>query len=133
MIIDTSVIVAILRAEEDSRAFILAMKSSRTTLRMSAASYVETGAVIDRSRDPIAYRRVDELIQILRIQIEPVTPHQAILAREAYRDFGKGSGHRAELNFGDCFSYALAKECSEPILFKGDDFVHTDVEVATIG
>ena len=89
--------------------------------------------MIDRSRDPIAYRRVDEFIQILRIQIEPVTPHQAILASEAYRDFGKGSGHRAGLNFRACFSYALAKEFSEPILFKGDDFVHTDVDIAPKG
>jgi ribonuclease VapC len=69
----------------------------------------------------------------LGIQIEPVTRHQAVLACEGHRDFGKGSGRRSGLNFGDCFSYALAKEFSEPRLFKGDDFVHTDVEVATIG
>lgn len=61
------------------------------------------------------------------IQIEPVTEAQARIAREAYRDFGKGSGHPAGLNFGDCFAYALAKEAGEPLLFKGKDFIHTDL------
>ncbi len=106
------------------------MEASSTTLKLSAATYVEIGAVIDQARDPIASRRVDELITGLRIQVESVTAQQANLAREAYRDFGKGSGHPAGLNYGDCFSYALAKACAEPLLFKGDDFRHTDVEIA---
>ncbi|MDQ7859490.1 MAG: type II toxin-antitoxin system VapC family toxin [Armatimonadota bacterium] len=59
--------------------------------------------------------------------VEPVTAAQARVAREAYRDFGKGSGHRARLNFGDCFAYALSKTMREPLLFKGDHFAHTDV------
>ena len=64
------------------------------------------------------------------IVIEPVTAEQARIARQAYRDYGKGSGHPANLNFGDCFSYALAREKREPILFKGDDFLHTDLRSA---
>jgi ribonuclease VapC len=95
--------------------------------RMSAANFVETALVIDGSRDPIASRRFDELVKEARIAIEPVTEAQARIAREAYRDFGKGSGHPAKLNFGDCFAYALAKTSGEPLLFKGDDFIHTDI------
>jgi len=75
-------------------------------------------------------RQLDELIRIADIEIRPVTVEQGRLAREAYRDFGRGSGHRAKLNFGDCFAYALAKDMGEPLLFKGSDFQATDVEVA---
>ena len=131
MIVDTSAIIAVLRAEPDAEKIVLAMQSSGAPLRMSAASYVEVGAVIDQARDPIASRRVDELIHALGIGIESVTSQQADLAREAYRDFGKGSGHRAGLNFGDCFSYALAKSFTEPLLFKGHDFGKTDLECVT--
>ena len=83
--------------------------------------------VIDASGDPIASRRVDEFFKIARISIEAVTETHAQIARDAYRDFGKGSGHPAKLNFGDCFAYALAKFRREPLLFKGNDFTHTDI------
>ena len=83
--------------------------------------------MIDAKRNPIASRRLDELIAEAAISIEPVTAEQARIARQAYRDFGKGSRHPAQLNFGDCFAYALAKELREPLLFKGNDFIHTDV------
>jgi len=73
---------------------------------------------------------IDEIIQKFNIQIEPVTAEQARIAREAYRGYGKGSGHPASLNFGDCFAYALARDKREPLLFKGDDFVHTDLRPA---
>ena len=73
---------------------------------------------------------LDDLIENSKITIEPVTEEQARIARQAYRDFGKGSGHRASLNFGDCFVYALARVKREPLLYKGDDFVHTDVRSA---
>lgn len=76
-------------------------------------------------------RRVDELLAALDIDIVEVSTHQAGIARAAYRDFCRNSGHPAGLNFGDCFSYALAVDRDEPLLFKGDDFVHTDVRVAT--
>src|SRR5205085_7179056 len=98
--------------------------------RISAVSYMEAGAVIDGSKDPVASRRFDELIEEARIAIEPVTEAQARIARQAYRDFGKTSGHPAKLNFGDCFSYALAKSSGEALLFKGADFRVTDVKPA---
>jgi ribonuclease VapC len=94
---------------------------------MSAASYLEASIVADRSDDPRASREFDRLIRELGIDIVPVTAEQAIIAREAYRDFGKGSGHPAGLNFGDCFAYALAKDRNETLLYKGDDFTQTDV------
>jgi ribonuclease VapC len=96
---------------------------------MSAVSYVEAGVVVDSNRNPVLSRRLDDLLRDVQIEVEPVTLNQAHIAREAYRDFGKGR-HRAGLNFGDCFAYALAKEKGESLLFKGDDFCHTDVEPA---
>ena len=77
--------------------------------------------------------KLDELIDMLGMVIEPVTVEQAKIARQAYRDYGRGSGHAANLNFGDCFSYALARAKREPILFKGDDFGHTDLRSAVEG
>ncbi len=126
MILDTSALIAILRAEPEAAACAEAIESA-SVRRLSAASYVEVGAVIDRAGDAIASRRVDELLAVAGIEVEAVTASQAQIAREAYRDFGKGSGHPASLNFGDCFSYALAKAAGEPLLFKGDDFAHTDI------
>ncbi len=129
MIIDTSALIAILRDEPEAAACAQTIEASATR-RVSAANFVEAAVVIDGSRDPIASRRFDDLIREAQIVIEPVTEQQARIAREAYRDFGKGSGHPAQLNFGDCFAYALAKVTREPLLFKGRDFAHTDVEVA---
>ncbi len=128
MIGDTSVVIAILRDEQDSEALgdVLAKTG---TCKMSAIRYVEAGVVVDNNRNPILSRRLDDFLRDFEIGIEPVTLNQARLARQAYRDFGKGR-HRAGLNFGDCFAYALAKEKDEPLLFKGDDFCHTDVEAA---
>ena len=83
--------------------------------------------MVDRFPNPRASVRFDELIRDLEISIEPVTADQATIAREAYRRFGKGTGHPARLNFGDCFAYALAKDFDEPLLFIGQDFIHTDV------
>src|SRR5215475_2105833 len=126
MIVDTSALIAILRDEEDAMAYARAIANA-TTRRISAATYVETAAVIDASRDPVASRRFDDLLHEARFAIESVTEAQARIAREAYRDFGRGSGHPARLNFGDCFAYALARVTGEPLLFKGDDFSHTDI------
>ena len=86
--------------------------------------------VVDGNRDPVLARRFDELIEEAQIAIVPVTDSQATLARAAYRDFGKGSGHPAALDFGDCFAYALSKELREPLLFKGNDFAKTDIKPA---
>ncbi len=129
MIIDTSALLAILRDEPEARSCAEAIAQATTT-RISAATFLEAAAVIDASRDPVASRRYDDLLKIAGITIEPVTEEQAQLGREAYRDFGKGSGHPAQLNFGDCFAYALAKATGEPLLFKGDDFARTDVTPA---
>ncbi len=129
MIVDTSALIAILRAEQDASETAHAIERARTR-RISAANYLEAAVVIDGSRDPIASRRFDELVQTAELRIEPVTHDQARIARDAYRDFGKGSGHKAGLNFGDCFAYALAKSASEALLFKGDDFSHTDITPA---
>jgi ribonuclease VapC len=128
VIVDTSALIAILRDESEAPAFAEAIATA-AACRMSAASFLEAAAVIDAGRDPVASRRFDELLATAQVMIEPVTETQARTAREAYRDFGKGSGHPAQLNFGDCFAYALAKETGEPLLFKGDDFHHTDIAV----
>ncbi len=128
MIIDTSVIIAILRDEPDASG-IRETLGRPETRRMSAVSYVEAGVVVDGNRNPVLSRRLDDLLRDVQITVEPVTLNQAHIAREAYRDFGKGR-HRAGLNLGDCFAYALAKEKGETLLFKGDDFCHTDIEPA---
>jgi len=126
MILDTSAIIAILRNETEAPVFAKAIEEAAHR-RISAVNYVEAAAVIDGSRDPIASRRFDDLLREAQVAVEPVTEAQARIARQAYRDFGKGSGHPAGLNFGDCFAYALAKARNESLLFKGDDFSQTDV------
>ena len=129
MIVDSSAIIAILYDEPEGDSYVKAIDGA-SVCRISAATFVEAAAVIDKHRRPIASRRFDEFLLETEILIEPVTEQQARIAREAYRDFGKGSGHAAKLNFGDCFAYALAKAMNEPLLFKGDDFKHTDVKRA---
>ncbi len=123
MIIDSSAIVAIVRGEAEAD-FLLAAIKAHSDAKMSAGNYLETGIVIDSDRDAALSAGLDPLLDKLGIEIAPVTPEQAKIARQAYRDFGKGSGHKAQLNFGDCFAYALAMERGEALLYKGDDFVH---------
>jgi ribonuclease VapC len=129
VIVDSSALIAILRDEPEAAEFAGAIEAA-TERRVSAANYLETAVVIDGSRDPVASRRFDELLEAAEVVVVPVTESQARTARAAYRDFGKGSGHPAGLNFGDCFAYALARETKEPLLFKGDDFTETDLESA---
>lgn len=81
-------------------------------------------------RNPAFLELLDSLLLRLHVQIEPVTAFQSDIAFDAFRRFGKGGGHKAGLNFGDCFAYALARERGAPLLFKGDDFAHTDVTPA---
>jgi ribonuclease VapC len=112
MILDASSIVAILRAEPEAPTFTKKIESavgSPAGCRVSAVTYVETAIVIDSARDAIASRRFDDFFRTARITVEAVTGGQAEIARQAYRDFGKGR-HKARLNLGDCFAYALAKE-----------------------
>lgn len=130
MIIDTSVIVAILRAEPEYVELAKAIDRAEI-VRLSAANLVEAAIVTDRWRSSPAERGLDDFLSGVVARIEPVTHEQALVARAAYHRFGKGSGHPARLNYGDCFAYALAKVMGEPLLFKGHDFVHTDIEPAS--
>lgn len=117
------------RQETDADTY-LDVVDTAETLRMSAANYLEAAVVIDSARDPVASRRFGQFITEAGIQVEPVTLSQAGIARDAYRDYGKGSGHKTWLNFGDCFAYALAKEIG---VFKGEDFSSTDITAALDG
>jgi ribonuclease VapC len=130
MIVDASALIAVLKEEQDAPRIVSALTPSAPRKRISAANYLEAAIVVDANRNPLLSRRLDDLIAQTEIAVEPVTREQAEIARAAYRDFGKGAGHPARLNFGDCFAYALAKSMREPLLFTGDDFSHTDVEIA---
>ena len=129
MIIDTSALIAILRDEPEAAACARAIEAASRRL-VSAANFLEAATVIDGNRDPVASRRFDDLLREAQLVIEPVTESQARIAREAYRDFGRDSGHPARLNFGDCFAYSLARLTGEPLLFKGTDFANTDITPA---
>jgi len=129
VIADTSAIIAILKGEDDAALYAQAIATAEAR-RLSATSYLECGIVLDSQRDPIISRALDEFILEAEFEVQPVTERQARLARLAYADFGKGSGHPAGLNFGDCLSYALAVDLREPLLWKGDDFGHTGVQSA---
>jgi ribonuclease VapC len=126
MILDTSAIIAILQNEPEAPSFARAVEDNRPVC-VSAANWLEAAVVVDGNRSPALSRRFDEFLHEAAVGIEPVTSLQAELAREAYRAFGRGSGHPAHLNFGDCFAYALAMERDEALLFKGNDFASTDV------
>ena len=126
MVIDTSAVIAILLAEDDAERYTRVIEMAAQP-RMSAASYVEAAVVIDNRGDVLARREFDRFIRRAGIEVVAVDLEQAEIARQAYRDFGKGR-HPAGLNFGDCFSYALAKLIDEPLLFKGTDFSLTDAK-----
>jgi ribonuclease VapC len=128
MILDTSALVAILYREPEAGAFAHAIENS-DVCRLSVANYVELAMVVERSLGPEGMRQAEILFRRIGITLEPVTPEQGELARQAFLDFGKGR-HKAGLNYGDCFAYALAKAMAEPLLFKGDDFALTDIEPA---
>ncbi|MFP5335333.1 MAG: type II toxin-antitoxin system VapC family toxin [Actinomycetes bacterium] len=129
MIVDTSALVAILLDEPDARRYAEALAAAKRRM-VSAATYVEAGVVVDANGDPVLSRRLDDLLEAADVDVVPLTAEHAEIARQAYRDFGKGSGHPARLNLGDCFSYALARATNNPLLFKGEDFGHTDIAPA---
>jgi ribonuclease VapC len=128
MIIDTSALVAILDQEPEAERIVRTLAATPERM-LSAANLVEVGIVMQARRGDDGARDVDLLLAKLRIEIAPFTARQAEIARKAFRRFGRGR-HDAKLNFGDCFAYALAKDASTPLLFKGDDFGKTDVIVA---
>ena len=126
MIVDTSAIVCVHEGEPEARRYLELMMDA-DVLRLSAGTLLETSQVLDARQRLRSSRRLDRLIADLDLEVVPVDEAQVAVARTAYRDFGKRSGHPAQLNFGDCFAYALAITTGDPLLFKGGDFGHTDV------
>jgi ribonuclease VapC len=130
MIVDTSALIAILKSEEDYHVYKNALVNNSGIL-MSAASYLECAIINDASKRHGAQSDLlDDLINTSGITIAPVTEAQARIARVAYQKYGRGSRHKAQLNFSDCFAYALAKDTGNALLFKGDNFDQTDIAVA---
>jgi ribonuclease VapC len=130
MIVDTSAILAILLEEEDRFEF-AAKIGTADVVRLSVAGYLEAAIYLDRNFDEFHRAKLDTFLREFEIKLEPVTIEQIQIARQAFVFFGKGR-HRAGLNFGDCFTYALAKSYGEPLLFKGNDFSETDLETPEI-
>ena len=130
MVIDTSALVAILQGEPERRSFLEAIEAADTT-RMSVASFVESSIVIESRYGAEGLRDLDRFISRAGIELITVDAEQGQLARSAFSRFGEGR-HRAGLNYGDCFSYAAAIGLGEPLLCKGDDFIHTDVPILEI-
>jgi len=128
IVVDSSALMAIALREPSIEAIERILRPIQDPL-VSAATWLETSIVIDGRREPSLSRRWDDLSQQLQLLVVDVTERQARIARDAYRDFGKGSGHPAGLNFGDCFAYALARERRLALLAVGDDFRHTDIEL----
>jgi ribonuclease VapC len=128
VILDTSAIIAILQNEESAARLIAALEGADVR-RMSAATLVEAGIILQARHGDHGERELDLFVQRAHVEIIAVSEEHAEYARSAYRRFGK-TRHAAGLNFGDCFSYALARALDEPLLFVGDDFPRTDVRVA---
>jgi ribonuclease VapC len=128
MVVDTSAVLAVLLEEPDGALFLARLSGTPRPL-LSAANWLELGIVIDGRKGPQWLADLDAFLEGLDIAVVPVSLSQARIARDAYRRFGRGN-HRAGLNFGDCFAYALAKQRDLPLLFKGDDFSKTDVRLA---
>jgi ribonuclease VapC len=127
VILDTSAVIAILADEAEGHQF-REVISTASLVRISAAGYLEAAIVLDSRSGPRGLSpELDLFVSWARATVEPISSAQARIARQAHRDYGRGSGHPARLNFGDCFSYALSKDTGEPLLFKGDDFSRTDV------
>lgn len=116
--------------EPGYRRLSVALVNSSELPRITSGNFLEAAIVADGKRDPVLSRKYDDLVEQFDIEVVPFTPELADLARQAYRDFGKGSGHPARLNFGDCMAYALARSERQPLLYVGNDFAQTDVEAA---
>jgi ribonuclease VapC len=127
MVVDTSALVAVLFGEPEEEVFLRILFRAGGTCRVSAAAVLETLIVAQRRFRVAADKALDGLLYRTNVGIEPVTLEQLSAARDGYRRFGQGTGGGV-LNFGNCFSYALAKTNNEPLLYKGDDFAKTDIE-----
>ena len=128
MIVDTSAVLAVLFDEPDAERYVRALAGA-SRCRMSAVSFLEAAIVLESRAGAAAGPNLDLLLERAPIELEPVTLEHAQAARRAWRRFGRGN-HRAALNFGDCFAYALAEATREPLLFKGQDFALTDIDTA---
>lgn len=129
MVVDSSAILAILNQEADAPAIARCLIENRLLL-MSAATLMECGSVVVRLYGAAGKTELDGLLARLNVRIVEFSAEQAQTGIEAYEHYGRGSRHRANLNMGDCFAYALAKTRNLPLLFNGDDFIHTDIEPA---
>ena len=128
MIVDTSAVLAVLFDEPDAERYVRALAGA-SRCRMSAVNFLEAAIVLESRAGAAAGPNLDLLLERAPIELEPVTLEHAQAARRAWRRFGRGN-HRAALNFGDCFAYALAEATREPLLFKGQDFALTDIDAA---
>ena len=128
MIVDTSALLAILLREPDAPGF-EQLIATTPNCRMSVANALEASIVVEGRAGMEAGIELDAFLETADIELAPVTAEHLIAARRAWRRFGKGN-HRAALNFGDCFAYALAEATAEPLLFKGNDFARTDIPAA---
>jgi ribonuclease VapC len=128
MVVDTSAILAVLFDEPEAETFLAALRSVAQPA-ISAANWLEVAIVIDGRKGPEWLPALDAFLEGLAVVVVPVSLRQVHVARDAYRRFGKGN-HPDGLNFGDCFAYALAKECGLPLLYKGSDFARTDLRPA---
>jgi ribonuclease VapC len=128
MIVDTSALVAVLYGEPEARDFVERIRGA-DICRISVANHVELSMVVESQLGPDGARQAEAFLRRAGVIVEPVTLEQGDLARQALLDFGKGR-HKAGLNFGDCFAYALARATGEVLLFKGDDFALTDIRRA---
>ncbi len=129
MIVDTSALIALLQDEPVAPAVLDALDEAPARV-ISAATLLEASIVADGPRDPVRSSRFDAMIEALDLEVASVTSEHIRIARAVYRDYGRGPGHPARLNLGDCFSYALAAQRREPLLFVGDDFARTDISSA---
>jgi ribonuclease VapC len=130
IVVDSSVLVAVFKDEPEADALVTRLLAFQRRV-ISAATWFEASMVcLGRSEDPELGNVFDAIVATLRLDIVPLTADHAALARRAFYDYGKGRKKKASLNFGDCFAYALAKALDAPLLFKGEDFVHTDVKAA---
>ena len=128
MIIDTSALLTI-AFDEPHGAEVLRFVVEAPTRLMSSANVLEAWIVVDRYGNSAKAQALDVVMQILGIDIDPVAAQQAGIARETYRIYGKGN-HPAGLNYGECFAYALTEATGQRLLFTGQDFSQTDIDVA---
>ncbi|MDQ4135584.1 MAG: type II toxin-antitoxin system VapC family toxin [Pseudomonadota bacterium] len=129
IVVDSSAVIAVVQKEEGFERFVTALDTAETAI-MSQANFLEVAIVLVKRYGTEGLSRLDRLREALAVELRDVDGRQLGFAIDACARFGRGVGHPARLNYGDCFAYALARATGGPLLFKGDDFAHTDVKVA---